>query len=177
MSDKQMRSLASAGLVLGGFLGLVGTLAPSAALRGLAWGIDGVALVVASALLTVYYFRQGQDLVASGFLVFLVGQAVILSGAAMDLSASVPAFGAGASLWAAALALISSQGVFPVPVRVLGLVACALFVATAVQIFAGVALLPTSAPLPFYAYPVFVATLFGWVWTLLKTSVPPELRH
>jgi len=70
------------------------TFAPSAALRGLACGIDGAALGVACALLTIDYSRQGQDAVASGFLVFAVGESLILSGAAMDLANSVPSFGA-----------------------------------------------------------------------------------
>src|SRR6266481_2196285 len=79
---------------------MAGTFAPSASLRGLAWGIDGVGLVMAGAVLTLAFYRKGQDLVASGFLVFAVGEGLILSGAAMDLAASVPSFGAGTSLCA-----------------------------------------------------------------------------
>lgn len=45
-----------------------------------------------------------------------------------------------------------------------------LFALTALRIFAGAPLLPTSAPLPFYAYPVFVATLFGWMASLLRAD-------
>jgi hypothetical protein len=131
---------------------------------------------MASALLTVHYFRRGQDVVSSGFLVFAIGEGIILSGAAMDLAASVPSFGAGAGLWAVALLLISGPRVFPALVRVLGLVASVMLAATAVQIYAGVALLPITAPLPFYAYPVFVATLFGWIWTLLKDRAPLSAR-
>ena len=170
MNDKHLRVIASMGLVIGGVLGMAGTFAPSTSLRGLAWGLDGVGLIVASALLTVYFFRQGLDLVAAGFLVFAVGEGLILSGAAMDLMASVPSFGAGAALWAAALALISLPRVFPALVRGLGLVAAALFAAFALQVFAGHALTPLAAPLPFYAYPFLVATLFGWAWVLLKTG-------
>jgi hypothetical protein len=46
MSDRGLRVLASAGLAVGGVFGMAGTFAPSAALRGIAWGIDGVALVL-----------------------------------------------------------------------------------------------------------------------------------
>lgn len=81
---------------------MAGTFAPSASLRGLAWGTDGVALVMACALLTVVFYRAGQDLVASGFLVFAIGEGIILSGAAMDLAASAPSFGAVSGLWASA---------------------------------------------------------------------------
>jgi hypothetical protein len=117
MNDKSLRVLASIGLGVGGALGMVGTFAPSASLRGLAWGIDGVALVMASPLLTVRFYRMGQDFVAAGFLVFAIGEGIIVSGAAMDLPASVPSFGAGAGLWAVALLLISIPRNFPIMVR------------------------------------------------------------
>ena len=147
---------------------MAGSFAPSDALRGLAWGIDGVSLVIASALLSVLFYRKGEDMVAAGYIVFAVGQGLVVSGSAMTLAASIPSFGAGASLWAAALILVSVPRVFPIAVRLLGFAAAVMFAATAAQIFYGVPLHPKSEPLPFFAYPVFVATLFGWIWTLWK---------
>jgi hypothetical protein len=47
-----------------------------------------------------------------------------------------------------------------------------MFAATACQIFAGAQILPTSRPLPFFAYPFFVATFGGWIWTLVKADAP-----
>lgn len=174
LSDKGLRLLASTGLAVGGVFGMAGTFAPTTFLRGLAWGIDGVGLVMASALLTLAFYRKGQDLVASGFLVFVVGEGLILSGAAMDLAASIPSFGAGISLWALALVLISTPRVFPAPVRLLGFFAAVLFGVAALQIFAGIQVTPITAPLPFYAYPVLVATFVGWIWTLLKVDALPN---
>jgi hypothetical protein len=109
----------------------------------------------------------GQDFVASGFLVFAIGQGLIVSGAAMELAASTPSFGAGCGLWAVGLALISVPQAFPLAIRILGLVAAAMLAVTALQIFSGAPILPTSSPLPFFAYPFLVATLFGWIWALL----------
>jgi hypothetical protein len=43
-----------------------------------------------------------------------------------------------------------------------------LFAVTAMLIFVGFPVVPTTSPLPFYAYPVLVATMAGWIWTLLK---------
>jgi len=170
VSDWGLRVLAATGLAVGAVFGMAGTFAPSASLRGLAWGIDGVGLVMAAALLTLVFYREGQDLVASGFLVFALGEGIILSSAAMDLAASVPSFGAGTSLWALALLLISIPRVFPIAVRLLGLFAAVLFGVTALQIFAGVHVTPLTTPLPFYAYPVLVATLIGWIWALVKAG-------
>lgn len=164
MSDSRLRRVASLGLVTGAVLGMAGTLAPSAVWRGLAWGMDGTALIVASALLAIHHVRRGNDLAAAGFLVFVVGEALILSGVAMALEASAPPFAAGVALWAASLALVSTSKIMPLLVRGLGAVAAGLFAVVAVRMFMGAALTPLSQPLPFFAYPFFVATLLGWAW-------------
>ncbi len=113
MNDKLLRVLASIGLGLGGVLGMAGTLAPSDSLRGLAWGIDGIALVMACSLLTLRFFRMGQEIVAAGFLVFAIGEGLLVSGAALDLARSAPSFGGGVGLWSAGLVLISATTRFP----------------------------------------------------------------
>jgi hypothetical protein len=168
MNDRGLRVLASIGLGVGGLLGMAGTFAPSASLRGLAWGIDGIALVMACPLLALRFFRLGQEIVAAGFLVFAIGESLLVSGAAMDLVRSGPSFGGGVGLWAAGLALISVPRVFPMIVRLLGLAAALLFAATACRIFAGAPITALSQPLPFFAYPVLVATFVGWIVTILK---------
>lgn len=164
MSTERPSIVAPICLVVGALLGLAGSFAPSSSLRGLAWSIDGIALIVAAAVLAVHFIRLGNQSLASGFLVFIAGEALVLSGAAMSLEASAPSFAAGAGLWAAALLLISAPNVMPLPVRVLGGVSALLFGATALQVFAGRSLTPLAQPLPFFAYPLFVLTLFGWAW-------------
>jgi len=170
-SDQSPRRLASSGLVIGAVLGMAGTFVPSASLRGLLWGLDGIALIVATALLTIHHFRRGNDVVAAGFLVFVVGETLILSGAAMDLSASGPLFGAGTGLWAASLALVNAPNVMPSWVRVVAAIAALLFTVVAVQVFMGRALTPLSQPLPFFAYPFLAVTLFGWAWVHYRNAV------
>jgi len=164
MSDQYPRLLAPGSLVIGALLGMAGSFVPSASLRGLLWGLDGIALIVGTALLTFHYLRRGNDVVAAGFLVFVVGETLILSGAAMDLAASGPVFAAGVGLWAASLALVSAPNVMPAWVRVVASLAALLFAAVAVQVFIGPALTPLSQPLPFFAYPFLAVTLFGWAW-------------
>jgi hypothetical protein len=164
MNDKLLRTIASAGLVVGAILGLLGTFAPSDSLRGIAWGLDGIALVVASALLTVLHVRRGNDLLAGGFFVFTIGQGLVVSGAAMDPVASAPSFGAGAGLWAASLTIVSVSQLIPLWIRGTGLIAAGLLGIVAVQVFSGRELTPLSEPLPFFAYPFLVVTMFGWAW-------------
>jgi hypothetical protein len=170
MSDRLARLTALSGLVIGAVLGMAATFLASASLRGLLWGIDGIALIVATALLTIHHIRRGNDVVAAGFLVFVVGETLILAGAAMDLVASGPVFAAGVGLWAASLTLVSAPNVMPSWVRVVAAVAALLFAVVAVQIFMGRALTPLSRPLPFFAYPFLAATLFGWAWVHYRGS-------
>lgn len=72
-------------------------------------------------------------------------------------------------MWAAALVLISTPNVMPLPVRALGFFGALLFAAIALQVFAGRNLTPVTEPLPFFAYPFFVFTLLGWAWWCLRT--------
>ena len=119
---------------------------------------------MASALLAFHHGHRGNVLAAAGFLVFVVGEALVLSGSAMTLEASAPSFAAGVGLWAASLALVGASNIMPAWLRVVGFVAALLFAVVAVRIFVGAALTPLSEPLPFFAYPFLAATLFGWAW-------------
>ncbi len=162
--------LAAIGLALGGVFGIVGTIVTSQNLRAIAWCIDSVGLVVATSLLALKYFRKGADLIAAGFLVFAIGEAVILSGTASTLAGSVPSFAAGTALWSAALLLISVPKEFAAWIRLAGIIAAILMGTVAARIFCGEPLLPTASPLPFFAYPFLVLTFVGWIWTLLKAD-------
>jgi len=170
MNNNRLNVLAAVCLVAGGVLGMVGTFA-SPTVRGIAWGLDGTALVVGAALLAVHYIMQGNAQLAAAFLVFVAGQTLVVSGSAMTLSASSPSFAAGTGLWAAALALIGASAAIPIFVRVTAGISSLLFAITALQIYGGTVLTSLSKPLPFYAYPVLVITVFGLAWVHFpKTS-------
>lgn len=169
MNNRRLSVLASVSLVVGGLLGLAGAFAPPA-VRSVAWGLDGTALVVGALLLALHHVRGGNDQLAAGFLSFVAGQTLVVSGSAMDPAAASPSFGAGVGLWAAGLALVSASSAMPLVVRITGGIAASLFAIVALQIFAGTALTPLSHPLPFNAYPFLVITLFGWAWAHLRSS-------
>ncbi|MBZ9870895.1 hypothetical protein LB542_08480 [Mesorhizobium sp. BR1-1-9] len=161
-------TIASIGLAIGGIFGPAGTFVTSDALRETLWAIDGVALVVASALLTMKYQRIGNDCVAAGFLTFLAGESLLLSGNAAGLQASMPSYVGGISLWAAALIMISVPNTFALWMRLTGLIAAVLFLVSVCMVLWGAPLLPTSSPLPAAGYPFLVLTFAGWIWTLLR---------
>jgi len=151
---KPANIIAAFGLVLGGVLGMVGTMVAQQNVRAIAWGIDGTALVVATCLLALRYFRKGNDCVAAGFLVYPIGEGVMLGGTAGSLEASVPSFAAGTALWT----------------RTTSIVGGVLFAIVAGKIFFGQQVLPTTSPLPYFAYPFLVLTFAGWFVTLLKAD-------
>lgn len=163
-----LNRVACLGLALGGIFGMAGTMVAAANLRAAFWALDAVGLVVAASILALSYFRKDKLAVASGFLVFAIGEAVMLSGTASSLDASVPAFAAGTALWSAALLLTCVPKEFAVWTRLTGVVAAILFAIVATQIFLGAPLTPLSRPLPFFGYPFLVLTFAGWIWTTLK---------
>jgi hypothetical protein len=180
MSSTHARHLdliAAAGLAAGAVFGLAGTLVSQSSVRQVLWAVDGVGLIVATALLTVRFLRRGEDCVAAGFLVFAVGESLLVSGTAAGLAGSVPSFAGGVALWAAALLLISIPAVFPTWVRLVGVLAAGLFSWVALRIFWGEQLLPTSAPMPFFAYPFLVLTFVGWMMVLVKEDSADALAR
>ena len=170
MREAQRQIAAPCGLVVGAICGVAGTFVSSASLRGLLWGIDGVALVIAGALLTIYHFSRGNDLVASGFLVFVAGETLVLATASAPLNSSGPVFASGASLWAASLVLVSVPRVMPLWVRIVAIVAAVLFAVVSAQLFLGQPLNALSRPLPFFAYPLLAATMMGWAWAHYRAA-------
>jgi hypothetical protein len=158
--------VAVAGLAVGGVFGMIGTFVAQRNLQAAAWGLDGVALVVATALLAMKFFRKGNDLAAAGFIVFAIGEGIILVGTAMPLAESGPSFAAGTALWSAALVLTSVPREFASWTRLVGIIGAILFAITSARIFWGEQVLPVSSPLPFFAYPFLVLTFVGWIWAL-----------
>ena len=144
--------VAAVGLAVGGALGMAGAMITQQNVQAILWAIDGSGLVMAAAVLAIKYFRAGNDVVASGFVVFAIGEGLILlSAPAAGLAGSIPAFAAGTALWGTALLLISVPRLFAVPIRVLGVLSAVLFIITAARIFWGEPLQPTSTPMPTYA--------------------------
>jgi hypothetical protein len=162
--------VAIVGLALGGVFGMAGTFVAQPNLRAIFWAIDGVGLIVATSLLALHYFRKDNNLVAAGFLVYAIGEGVMLGGTAGSLDASVPSFAAGTALWAAALILTSVPREFALWTRIIGIVGAILFAMTSIKIFWGEQLLPISRPLPYFAYPFLVLTFAGWIVSLLMAE-------
>lgn len=168
-----LRILAIAGIIAGAVLGMAGSMVTSQDVRAVCWAIDSTGLITATAILALAYGRSGRLEVAAGFLVYAIGEAVMLSGTAASLEASVPAFAAGTALWSAALTLTSVPRVFALWTRLAGMVAAVLFGIVSLSIFRGIPLTPIARPLPFFAYPFLVLTFVGWIVSIMKSSGLP----
>jgi hypothetical protein len=166
-----VRLIVLTGLVLGAVLGMAGTMVDGQPLRAVLWAIDGTGLIVATSLLALAHFRAGNDLAAGGFVVYAIGEAVMLGGTAMTPDASVPTFAAGAALWAASLGMTAVGGEFPVWSRAASLIGAVLFAIVALRDFAGQMITPLNRPLPFFAYPFLVLSFVGWgVWVMRRSG-------
>ena len=155
-------------LIVGAALGIGGTMVSSDATRQILWLIDGLGVVIATTLLAVRFLRSGDDVVAAGFIVFALGETLLIAGTPQGLDASVPSFGGGVALWAAGLVMINAPATLATWVRCAGFVAALLFGIVAARIFLGERVLPTTQPLPFFAYPFVVLSFLGWCVTVLK---------
>ena len=166
--QKPIAITAACGLVIGALLGMVGSIFPSDTFRNITWGIGSASLILSALLLTMFYFRKGLDLVAAGFLAYAIAETVVFSSCAISIENNIGTLGAGVFLWALSIAILSLQNLFPLFVRITGIIAAVLFAVFALRIFTGDNLNALTKPLPFFAYPFFAATLIGWAWTLLK---------
>ena len=165
---KTHKLIIATGLILGGVLGMAGTLVPSETLRALLWTIDGVGLIIATTLLVLQFFRAQNDLVAAGFLIYAIGESIITIGNLANPMVVVPTFAAGTALWSAGLMLTSAPSGFPLWTRAAGALAAILFAITSLTIMGGTPLTPLSHPLPFFAYPILVLTFIGWLLHTLR---------
>ncbi|UWZ86765.1 hypothetical protein [Occallatibacter riparius] len=165
---RRMDIVIEVGLVLGAVLGMVGTVVASTNMRALLWTIDGTGLIVATCLLAIRALRHGDDCVAAGFLVYALGEAVMSIGNTAGMHGSIAPFQAGAALWATGLVLTAVPKVFARATRLTSLVAAVLFAIVSVRGALGQEILPTSRPLPFFAYPFLVLTFAGWFWHVAR---------
>jgi hypothetical protein len=163
-----LRVLAVAGLVAGGVLGMAGSMVAASNVRAVCWAIDATGVIVATVILALSFLRAGKMEVAAGFLIYAIGEGIMLTGTPMSLEASVPSFAAGTALWSAGLVLISVPCDFNIVTRLTGLVAAVLFGIVSLRIFWGNPLTPVARPLPMFAYPVLVLTFVGWIWTIVR---------
>ena len=177
MNEKSIVTISAAGLLLGCVSGIAGSVVPSATFRSLAWALDSGALILAGALLAMYYLRKGYVIMAAGYLIFLIGETVVFSCCATNLDDNISAFGTGTFLWATSISILSTQKIFPLFIRCTGMTSAALFFVVSLLIITGHPVNALTKPLPFYAYPFYAITLAGWAWTSLTKHSRLQMKR
>ena len=168
--NRTQNQLAAAGLAIGAIFGLSGSFLTKDPTTQIAlYEISSVGLLVASALLTLKFFREGKDLLAAGFLIFALGEAIMSSGAGMGEELAQASFGAGMATYVPAFLLLGLSKGFPLLPRITIILAAVPFLIAAVTIFSGGQAL-SSSPVVGGAYGLLVLSIIGWCTYLLRES-------
>lgn len=161
--------LITIGLATGAVFGISGSAVQDPILTIALYEISSLGLILAFALLALKFFRMNKDFAAAGFLIFLIGEAVMSGGTAAGELAVQPSFGAGIAMYVPALLLIGFSKEFASWVRFTGLAAAIPFAIIAIKIFGGGQVL-SSSPLAGIAYGLLVITIIGWIINLNRKS-------
>lgn len=166
---------ASVGLLVGAIFGALGSIFVNPVeLQIILYEISSIGLTAASVLLAIKFIRENNDLLATGFLIFAIGEAIMTVGMSSGPVGGQPSFGAGMALYVPGLLFISIPKGFPIWTRITGMAATIPFTIAAVRIFLGDEVLSTSA-MPGIGYGLLILTIIGWVFTLVKEK--PNQDH
>jgi hypothetical protein len=167
MNQRNLILIACLGLATGAIFGMAGSLISSPISQIVLYEISSVGLTAGSVLLTIQFIRDKEDLVAAGFLLLAIAEAVMSGGNAAGQIEGQAAFGAGLALYLPALWLISGGRNFPIAFRLTGIVATIPFGFAAAKIFLGHDV-PSTSALPGAGYGLLTITIVGWIWSLIK---------
>ena len=168
--NKSTKIIVCLGLGMGALFGVSGSIfTDPPVLQNVLYEISSVALVVATLLLGLQLFKQDKDYLATGFLLFAIGEAIMTVGIPLGQVGGQASFGAGIAFYVPALLFISIPKEFPLWTRFTGLAACVPFIIAASKIFLGEQVLSTSA-LPGAGYGLLTFTIIGWILAILRTN-------
>jgi hypothetical protein len=173
-SSMSHRVLIVVGLAIGAVLGFGGNFLPVGPQQSVAYALSSLGIIMGSALLTVWFARQGKSIIAVGFALLALAEGIILSGPfLLAHTPSLPGaytFAAGAALYAVALPLVSVPPAFPLWTRIAGALAAIPFAMHAMLWLLGRSPNP-SGPLASIGYVLLIVAIVGWMITILQ-AVP-----
>lgn len=170
--DRTKYIIAAIGLAIGVIFGLSGSIVADPTATIALYEISSVGLTAGAVILTLLFYRDKEDLAASGFLLFAIAEAVMSGGNAAGAVGGQAAFGAGMALYVPAFLLISTSKRFLLWNRISGMATAIPFTIAAAIIFTGGEVLPSN-PLAGAGYGLLSLTIAGWIYTLVgkKSSV------
>ena len=168
--NKKINVIASVGLLAGALFGIAGSIVTSPVKQIIMYEISSVGLTAACVLLAIKFLKEESDLIASGFLLLAIAEAVMSGGNSLGQIGGQPSFAAGMALYVPAFLFIGFSKGFPLWTRFTIIAAAIPFLISASKIFSGGQVLSTS-PLPGAGYGLFTITIIGWVIFLLRQNI------
>ena len=164
------------GLALGAFFGMIGSFLTNPQVQIGFYEISSVGLTWAGVLLGIRFLQEKEELISAGFFLLAIGEAVMSSGTTLGEVGGQAAFGAGIAIYVPSFLLISVPKRFPLLVRITGILASIPFLIASVKIFMGEEVYSSSG-VTGAGYGLFVLTIIGWIFYILKTNQKePEIE-
>ena len=165
--NTQVNRPASIGLAIGVIFGMSGIPFTDPTISTILFNISGVGLTTGVALLAMRYLSEQKLFLATGFLLFAIGECALTLSAASDKATADSAFAGCMLFYFIGYLLIISRKYFPLWTRITALISALVFLVTASRFYLGYGISPQD-PLPGMAYGFLSITLLGWIIFLTK---------
>ena len=163
----QINLIAAIGLAIGAFFGMSGLFFTTPTVQLCVFVISGVGFTTGLALLAVKFLREQQDLLATGFLLFAIGEAISTLSAAAEEKTGTAAFAGCMLFYFVGFMFICLTPIFPLWTRITGILSALIFLTAASRFYLGFGI-DTADTLPGLAYGLLTITIVGWIVYLLK---------
>ncbi len=162
------RWIVAAGLTVGIALGIGGSIVNRQPIYTIAEHLSSIGLITGATLLAIRFGRAARWMVAAGFAMLALAEAILLS--APISAAGEATFASGVALYVPALLLVSLPGGLPIWSRMAGALAVVPFAVHAALSWSGQNPSP-GGPAPTAGYILLSVAAIGWiVHVLRKTS-------
>jgi hypothetical protein len=159
--------IASIGLAIGALFGMSGLAFTSPVAQLCLFVISGVGFTVGLTLLVVKFLWEKDEFLATGFLLFAMGETISTLNAAADEQTAASSFAGCMLFYVTGFLFICLRPTFPLWTRITGLLSATIFLAAAIRFYLGYGI-STADTLPGIGYGLLTLTLIGWITYLLR---------
>lgn len=155
----------AAGIAAGGF--------ESLAAQTSLYALSSLGWIVATAILASHHLRNGESMVAAGFLILTIAETLLWVNGYPGGPGYESGFAGGSMFYVPGVLLVCAPTAYPLLTRVLGMVAGALWAVGAVRFLTGSEFAHTD-PLAVAGYVAISAFFLGVAWVTYRGSTAPQ---
>ncbi len=163
----QSNLIASIGLGIGVILGMSGLAFTAPTTQLCLFVISGIGFTTGLALLAFKFSKEKQEILATGFLLFAIGEAISTLNAAADEKTANAAFAGCMLFYFVGYLFICLTPKFPLWTRISGMASALIFVVAASRFYLGYGI-NSADTLPGIGYGLLTLTIVGWIVYLLR---------